>query len=73
LVHHVDFERVVFAIDVVLRGRMHVELLELEVGAADGSCAVDDDFDGGAEVLEFDFLLGDSHLGLLGEDGDGGI
>jgi hypothetical protein len=73
LVHHVHFERVVLAVDVVLRRRVHVELHELEVGAADGGGAVDDDFDGCAEVLEFDFLLGDRHLWLLCEHTDGGV
>jgi hypothetical protein len=31
LVHHVDLERVVFAVDVVLRWCMHVKLDELEI------------------------------------------
>tara|TARA_R110002003_G_scaffold186_3_gene14539 strand:+ start:18456 stop:18743 length:288 start_codon:yes stop_codon:yes gene_type:complete len=66
LVDHVDFEGVVFAVDVVLRGRVHVELDELEFGAEHGGGAIDDDFDGGAEVLKFDFLLGDVEDGLVG-------
>lgn len=71
LVHHVDFERVVFAIDVVLRRSVHVKLDELELGAKHGCGAIDDDFDGGAEVFELDFLLGNVQDGLLGRDCNG--
>jgi hypothetical protein len=71
--NHVDFERVVFAIDVVLRRRVHVELNELEVRASDGRGAVDDDFDSRAEVFEFDFLFGDVEDGFLGHGGYGAI
>jgi hypothetical protein len=70
---HVDFERVVFAIDVVFRWRVHVELNELEVRASDGCGAVDNDFNSRAEVFEFDFLFGDVEDGLLGHGGYGAI
>lgn len=57
--HHVHFEREVLAVDSVLAGRVHVELREAELRAAEGGGAVYDDFDGGVKVLEFDGLLGD--------------
>jgi hypothetical protein len=71
LVDHVDFEGMVFAVDVVLRGRVHVELDELKFGAEHGGGAIDDDFNGSAEVFEFDFLLGNVEDGLVGCERDG--
>lgn len=59
LVHHVDLQGEVFVVDVVLRGGVHVELDEAEVGARVAGCTVDDDFDGRSEVLEDYFRVGD--------------
>lgn len=56
----------VFAIDVVLRRRVHVKLDELELGTCDAGGAVDDDFDCSPEVFEFDFLFWDVKDGLVG-------
>ncbi len=73
LVHHVDFEGEVFVVDVVLRGRVHVELDEAVVGAGEAGCAVDDDFDCRSEVLEDYAGVGDVHDGSAAGSGDGGI
>ena len=63
--HHVHFEREVLAVDTVLGRGVDVELCKLELGSSEGGGAVDDDFDGGVEVLEFDCLLGDVDDGLF--------
>lgn len=74
LVHHVDLERVVFAIDVVLGRRVHMELGELVVDASEAGGAVGDDFECSAQVLEDDFLdVGDGDDGPVGSEGDGTI
>ena len=52
LVHHVELERVVLVTDVVLRGRVHVELYEAVVCACEAGGAINHDLDGGAEVEE---------------------
>jgi hypothetical protein len=69
----VDFQGEVFVVDVVLRGGVHVELDEAEVGAGVAGCAVDDDFDGRSEVLEDYFRVGDVEDGPARCGGDGGI
>ena len=59
LVDHVNFEREVLVVDVVLGGGVHVELLETEVRSVEGGGAVDDDLDRRAQVLKLDSLLRD--------------
>jgi hypothetical protein len=49
-VDHVDFNGEVLGVDLVLAGRVIVELLEFEFLAVDGCCAFDEDFDVGAEI-----------------------
>lgn len=72
--HHVDLERVVFAVNVVLGRGVHVELGELVVDASEAGGAVGDDFECGAQVLEDDFLdLGDGDDGPVGSESDGAI
>jgi hypothetical protein len=72
-VDHVNLKRVVLAVDVVLRGSVHVELDQLELGTCHCCGAVDDDFNGGTKVLELDFLFGNVEGWLLCHDTDGSI
>jgi len=73
-VYHVDFQRVVLAIYMMLGRRVHVELNEAEVDASKGRGAIYEDFDGGAQVLEFHLVdFWDVQYGGFGGDGNGGI
>jgi hypothetical protein len=66
LVDHVDLERVVLSVDVVLRWGVHVELDELEVCTGNSCGTVDDDLNGSAQVLELNLLFGNVEDRLLG-------
>lgn len=57
-VHHVNLQGEVLAVDAMLRGRVEMELCELELRAAKGGSSIDDDFDGSVEIFELDSLLG---------------
>ena len=72
LVNAVDLQREVFATEVVLRGCVHVALDQVEGGVADSRGAVDNDFNGGAQVQELHFIgFGDSEFGLDRRRSDG--
>jgi hypothetical protein len=65
LVDHVDLEREVLAVDVVLGGGVHVELDKPEVGALECRRAVHDDLDRRPEVLKHNALLRDVDDGAV--------
>jgi hypothetical protein len=64
--HHVYLERMVFAIDVMFRWCVHVELHKLEILFSNGCGAIHDDFNRRPQVFKLDFLFWDVHGGLLG-------
>jgi hypothetical protein len=66
LMHKVQFQRVVFLANTVLRGSVHVELPQSEIGACKRCGAIDDDFNRCAQVLKFDLLLLNGNKRLLG-------
>lgn len=68
LVHHVNFEREVLAVDAVLGRGVNVELSKSELVATKGGGAVDDNLDGGVEVLKFHGLLWDVQDRLLSSE-----
>lgn len=68
--YHVDFQREIFSIDVVLGRSVYVELSESEIGAGKGSGSVHDDFNGGTQILKLNLLLRNVQRGLLGCKGD---
>ena len=68
--HHVNFEREVLLVDAMLGRRVEVELSQTEIGACEAGCAIGNDFNGRAQVLEFEFLLGDVDYGGFGCDLD---
>lgn len=71
LMHHVDLQRKVLFTNAVLRRRVHVELLESEIGSREAGCSVEDDFESRSEILEFGFLLWDVENWGFGCKGDG--
>lgn len=69
LMHHVYFQRMILAIEVMLGRRVHVELNESEVRSCDACGAVRDHFDSGTQVLKLGlFYCRDIDLWLLSED-----
>lgn len=67
-------QRVIFAINVMLRWSVHVELNKAELGACESGGAVGDNFDSSAQILELDlFYFWDINDGLFCYCRDSGI
>lgn len=71
--HHVNFKRGVLAVDAMLRRRVDVELSESELRAGEPGGALNDDLDGGVQVLELDGLRRDIEDWLLSCERDRAI
>lgn len=68
-----NLEREEFIVDVVLRGRVHVELDKAVVGTGIAGGAVDDNLNGRSEVLKDHWASGDVEGGPGRCRSDGGI